>query len=200
MPSRSIATTGIGAQIYDEVDSGNLTEDEAGMLVRSVLSAGLDTTIFGLGHMLHAFGQAPEQWQALRDDPSLIRAAWSEVIRLGSTVQALFRTTTRDIEFDGVEIPADSKVMLLLASANRDPEKFPDPDRFDIRRKTMGHVGFGFGIHMCVGQMLSTLEAEVLLEEMLPRIASIELAGEPAWRLNNMLRGLQSLPVRFTGA
>jgi cytochrome P450 len=88
--------------------------------------------------------------------------------------------------------------MLLLAAANRDPEKFTAPDRFDIRRKTMGHVGFGFGIHMCVGQMLSTLEAEVLLEEMLRRIEKIELAGEPVWRLNNMLRGLQSLPIRFT--
>ena len=194
----SIAATGIGARIYDEVDNGNLTEDEAGMLVRSVLSAGLDTTIFGLGHMLHAFGQAPDQWQVLRADPSLIRAAWSEVIRLGSTVQSLFRTTTRPVEIDGVNIPANSKVMLLLAAANRDPEKFTAPDRFDIRRKTMGHVGFGFGIHMCVGQMLSTLEAEVLLEEMLRRIEKIELAGEPVWRLNNMLRGLQSLPIRFT--
>lgn len=196
----SLSPSGIGTRIYDEVDAGNATEDEAGMLVRSVLSAGLDTTIYGLGHMLHSFGNNPEQWNALRRDPSLIRSAWNEIIRMGSTVQAVFRTTTTDAAIDDVIIPEGTKVMLLLAAANRDPEKFPDPDQFDISRKTAGHVGFGFGTHMCVGQMLSTLEAEVLMEEMIKRIAKIEITGEPVWRLNNMLRGLRSLPVRFVPA
>jgi cytochrome P450 len=196
----SLSPTGIGARIYDEVAAGNATEDEAGMLVRSVLSAGMDTTVFGLGHMLYYFGNNPEQWEALREDPSLIRSAWNEIIRMGSTVQALFRTTTKNATINGITIPEGTKVMLLLAAANRDPHKFPNPDRFDISRKTAGHVGFGFGTHMCVGQTLSTLEAEVLLEEMIKRIATIEIIGDPVWRLNNMLRGLRSLPVRFVPA
>jgi cytochrome P450 len=86
--------------------------------------------------------------------------------------------------------------MLLLAAASRDPEKFTAPDRFDIRRKTMGHVGFGFGIHMCVGQMLSTLEAEVLLEEMLPRIEKIERASRSG--ASTTCCAACSLPIRFT--
>ena len=87
-------------------------------------------------------------------------------------------------------------MLLFLAAANRDPRKWQDPERFDIRRRAAGHVGFGTGIHMCVGQMVARLEAELVLTAFARKAESIELAGEPQWKLNNTLRGLATLPVR----
>ena len=191
---------GIGAQVYKAADEEAVSEDEAGLLVRSLLTAGLDTTIFGIGAALYCFAQFPEQWQALRADPQKVRGAFEEVIRYISPVQTFFRTTTTRVEVAGVKIPVDQKVMLFLAAANRDPRQWHEPDRFDIGRKTLGHVGFGYGIHACVGQMVARLEAEILLAALARAVGSIELTGEPAWRLNNTLHGVDRLPVRLRAA
>ena len=86
-------------------------------------------------------------------------------------------------------------MLLFLAAANRDPRRWEDPNRFDIARRASGHVGFGAGIHACVGQMLARLEAEVLLGTLARRVETIQLAGEPVFKLNNTLRGLESMPV-----
>jgi cytochrome P450 len=196
----ALAPNGFGAQIYAEADAGHVTHDEAALLVRSVLTAGLDTTIFGIGAALYCFASNPEQWRALRDDPALARPAFEEVIRFISPVQTFFRTTTKDVDVSGIRIPEGQKVLLFLAAANRDPRKWDQPDRFDIQRKTAGHVGFGHGIHMCVGQMLARLEAESVLTVLARRVASIELDGEPQWRLNNTLHGLDRLAVRVQAA
>jgi cytochrome P450 len=110
-------------------------------------------------------------------------------------VQTFFRTTTRDIAVADVTIPEGSKVLLFLAAANRDPRKWADPDRFDIDRMASGHVGFGFGIHQCLGQMVARQEAELVLEALLARVKSIRLAGAPMRRLNNTLHAIASLPV-----
>jgi 4-methoxybenzoate monooxygenase (O-demethylating) len=142
-----------------------------------------------------------EQWAALHADPERSRAAFEEVLRFESPVQTFFRTTTtRDAAVDGVEVPAGEKVLLFLAAANRDPRQWEDPERFDISRKASGHMGFGSGIHACVGRMVARLEGEVLLGALARRVAAIELAGEPERMLNNALRGLTSLPVRIVAA
>jgi len=193
----ALTPDGFGAKIYAEADAGQISQDEAAMLVRSLLTAGLDTTIFGLGNALLCFARHPDQWQTLRENPALLRPAFEEVLRFASPVQTFLRTTTRDVEVGGVPIPEGSKVLLFLASANRDPRKWEDPDRFDIQRKTIGHVGFGHGIHVCVGQMVARLEAELLLGALARRVEAIELVGEPQWWLNNTLRGLASLPLRL---
>jgi hypothetical protein len=193
----TLSTDGLGAQIYAEADSGKVTEEEAALLVRSLLTAGLDTTIHGLAHALCCFANRPDQWERLREQPSLHRAAFDEVVRFASPVQTFFRTTTHDTTLGGVAIPEGEKVLLFLAAANRDPRHWENPDEFDISRKVAGHVGFGYGIHQCVGQMVARLEAEVLLIAMLQRLPDFELAGEPVYRLNNTLRGLHSLPLRF---
>lgn len=176
--SKALTPDGFGAQIYAEADAGKISHDEAALLVRSLLTAGLDTTIFGLGNALLCFARNPEQWQALRENPSLLRSAFEEVLRYASPVQTFLRTTNRDVEVEGVPIPEGSKVLLFLASANRDPRKWEDPDRFDIQRKTIGHVGFGYGIHVCVGQMVARLEAELLLGALARRVESLELHDE----------------------
>lgn len=193
----ALAPGGIGEQIYKAADAGEITEDEAGLLVRSLLTAGLDTTIFGIGAILYCFASFPEQWRVLRENPELVRSAFEEALRFVSPVQTFMRTTTRSVNVDGVEIPEGHKVVLFLASANRDPRQWENPDRFDIHRKTFGHVGFGHGIHVCVGQMLARLEAQVLLTSLVERVRSIELIGKPKWRLNNTLHGVDSLPVRL---
>lgn len=192
----ALAPNGFGAQIYAEADAGYVSDDEAALLVRSVLTAGLDTTIFGIGAALYSFATNPDQWRLFRDDPALARPAFEEVIRFISPVQTFFRTTTKDVDVSGVRIPEGHKVLLFLAAANRDPRKWEHPDRFDIRRKTAGHVGFGHGVHMCVGQMLARLEAETLLTVLARRVELIELDGEPQWRLNNTLHGLDRLALR----
>ena len=188
---------GIGAQVYASADENGLSEEEAGLLVRSLLTAGLDTTIFGIGAALYCFARFPDQWQALREEPRRMRGAFEEVIRYISPVQTFFRTTTVPVEVSGVSLPEGQKVLLFLASANRDPRKWSEPENFDITRKTLGHVGFGYGIHACVGQMVARLEAEVLMSDLIRQVGSIELTGDPTWRLNNTLHGLDHLPVRL---
>ena len=191
---------GFGDLIWQAADAGEITHAEAPLLVRSFLSAGVDTTINGLGNALACFARFPDQWERLRADPTLARPAFEEVLRYESTVQTFFRTTSRDTEFAGVRIPAEQKVVTFLSSANRDPRRWPDADRFDIGRKPTGHMAFGTGIHGCVGQVVARLEGELVLSTLARRVARIEPAGEPVRRLNNTLRALASLPLRLVAA
>jgi len=121
-------------------------------------------------------------------------------LRWESTVQTFYRTANRDTTIGDVPIAADTKVLCLLASANRDARKWPDPDRFDIGRRPTGHVAFGTGIHGCVGQAVARLEGELILTALAKRVARIEVAGPHTRRLNNTLRALETLPLRFIAA
>ncbi|MEG3178873.1 cytochrome P450 [Sphingomonas sp. RB3P16] len=189
-----------GAAIYAAADRGECSVEEAARLVRSLLSAGVDTTVNGIGILMLALTSSPGEWAKLRARPELGRRALDESLRWDSTVQTFFRTTTRDVAIGGTVIPRDAKVVLFLAAANRDPRRWDAPDRFDLDRMTSGHVGFGFGIHQCLGQMVARMEAEVLIEAMIPRFAAIHLAGAPVRRLNNTLHALASLPVEIVPA
>jgi 4-methoxybenzoate monooxygenase (O-demethylating) len=193
----ALAPEGLGTQIFQAVDSGELDEAEAGMLVRSFLSAGIDTTVYGLGNALYCFATYPEQWAILRDNPQLIRGAFEEVLRFEAPVQTFFRTTTRDVEVGGVPMRDGEKVLLFLAAANRDPRRWDEADRFDVRRRATGHMTFGTGIHGCVGQAVARLEGEAIFGALAKRVAAFELTGEPRRRLNNTLRGLDTLPLRI---
>jgi 4-methoxybenzoate monooxygenase (O-demethylating) len=196
----ALAPGGLGMQIFEAVDSGELTETEAGMLVRSFLSAGIDTTVYGLGNALHCFASYPEQWSILRENPALIRGSFEEVLRFEAPVQTFFRTTTRAVDVAGVQMGDGEKVLLFLAAANRDPRRWDKPDTFDVRRRAAGHMTFGTGIHGCVGQAVARLESEAIFAALAKRVASFELTGEPTRRLNNTLRGLDTLPLRVVPA
>lgn len=196
----ALAPGGLGRQIYAAADAGELTEDEASLLMRSFLTAGLDTTVVGLGNAVFCFGQHPEQWRRLRQDPSLVRSAFDEVLRYESPVQTFFRTTTRPVEVAGVKLGEGEKVLLFLAAANRDARRWEHPDRFDITRRAPGHLAFGVGIHGCVGMAVARLEAEIVLSLLARKVDAIEITGEPERRLNNTLRGLARLPVRIRPA
>lgn len=192
----ALAPGGLGMQIFEAVDSGELTEPEAGMLVRSFLSAGVDTTVYGLGNALHCFAGHPDQWTILRENPNLIRGAFEEVLRFEAPVQTFFRTTTRNVDVADVRMGDGEKVLLFLAAANRDPRRWDKPDTFDVRRRATGHMTFGTGIHGCVGQAVARLESEAIFAALARRVASFELMGVPEQRLNNTLRGLDTLPLR----
>lgn len=196
----NLAPGGWGMAVHEAADAGEFTVDEAERLVRSFLTAGVDTTVNGIGHMMLALASFPEEFQNLRADPSLVKRAFEESLRWDSTVQTFFRTTSRDVDVAGVTIPEGAKVLLFLAAANRDPRKWEHPEAFDLARQTSGHVGFGFGIHQCLGQMVARLEGELVLEALLPRIKSIRLTGPPMRRLNNTLHALESLPVEVEPA
>ena len=196
----ALTRDGMGSVIYAAADVGEITEDEAGLLIRSLLSAGVDTTVHTFAWALHALASDPAQWDALRKEPSLARAVFEETLRHASPVQTFFRTTTRDVEMGGMTIPAGQKVLLFLGAANRDPREWENPDRFDIRRHAVGHVGFGSGIHACVGAAVARLEAEILLPVLARRLATLKLAGPPRPHLNNTLKGLASLPLRGEAA
>ncbi len=187
---------GFGAQIHEAAERGEgITSEEAVLLVRSLLTAGLDTTVNGIGAAVYCLARFPDQFAALRADPSLARAAFEEAIRYESPVQTFFRTTTRPVSIGGVSLDEGEKVLMFLGAANRDPRHWPDADRYDVRRRAAGHVGFGWGVHNCVGQMLARLEGEVMVAALARRAASVEISGPVVRRYNNTLRGLERLPV-----
>lgn len=191
---------GLGAQLYGEADAGRVTEEEAALLVRSLLTAGVDTTVYALSAALVCLVRNRDQWQLLRNDPARARAAFDEAIRLESPVQTFFRTTAEDTQLGSIPIPGGSKILMFLGAANRDPRRWVDPDRYDLSRNTSGHVGFGAGLHTCVGQMIARLEAEVLLSELARRVESFDPLDEPVPHLNNTLRGWEHWQVRVRAA
>jgi 4-methoxybenzoate monooxygenase (O-demethylating) len=196
----ALAPDGLGMQIYQAVESGELTEDEAGMLVRSFLSAGIDTTVYSLGNALYCFATNPAQWSLLRENPKLIRGSFEEVLRFESPVQCFFRTTTREVDVGGVRLGDGDKVLLVFGAANRDPRRWDNPDTFDVTRRAAGHMTFGTGIHGCVGQAVARLEAEAVFSALARHVQAFELTGEPTRRLNNLLRGFDTLPLRIVPA
>ena len=196
----NLAPEGFGGCIHARVDSGDITEAEAPLLVRSLLSAGIDTTVNGIGAAVYCLARFPDQLVRLRQDPTLSRNAFEEAIRFESPVQTFFRTTTREVDISGHRIGEGEKVLMFLGAANRDPRRWENADRYEIGRRTSGHVGYGSGIHMCVGQLVARLEGEVMMAALARKVAAIEITGPVKRRYNNTLRGLESLPVTMIPA
>ncbi len=195
----ALAPGGIGAAIYGHADAGTIEPGEATLLVRSLLSAGIDTTIDSIGLCLKCLAEHPDQWALLRDNPDLARAAFEEATRYDSSSQSLFRTTLEDIQYEGLSLGRHAKVLVLIGSAGRDARKWTDPDRFDITRRVSGsQLGYGTGVHGCVAQNMARLEGEVFFRALARKVQTIELTGSPQLRLNPGLRGLASLPLRIT--
>jgi cytochrome P450 len=168
-------------------------------MLRLLLIAGNETTTNLIGNGLLALLRHPEQLHALRADPALIAGAVDELLRYDSPVQVLGRTATQDVEVGGRTVRKGQGVVLLLGSANRDPEVFDQPDRLDVRRRGPSILGFGRGIHHCLGAPLSRLEARITFETLLERFAEMRLlTADPPFRDNIVLRGLETLPVGAT--
>ena len=188
---------GLGMQMFLAADRGQITQDEAKLLVGILLSAAADTTVMTLSTAMRAFSLFPDQYQKLRSDPALARSAFEESLRWDSPSRMAGRITTREVDIDGYRIPAGERCGLMFAAANRDPRKWPDPDRFDIGRDLRGHIGWGYGIHACVGRVLALLEADALLGALIRHIERFEPAGEPEPWMTTIGHGPSKLPMRI---
>lgn len=196
----NLSADGFGAAIYAGADAGEITEEEAGMLVRSLLSAGVDTTVTALGNALWCFAKFPEQFQLLREQPSLARPAFDEVLRYTSPVHTFCRTADADTVVGDTSIAAGTKILCVLGSANLDERHWPAADQFDVTRKPVGHLALGTGVHQCVGQNVARAEGEAVLLALAEKFSQIEFDGDPVWRANNAIHALDQLPLKITAA
>jgi cytochrome P450 len=160
-------------------------------------TAGHDTTASAMAGGLHALIEHPDQLARLRADPSLVATAADEMIRWVTPVKHFMRTATADHQLRGRTIRAGESVLLSYPSANRDEEVFDDPFRFDVGRSPNKHLSFGFGVHYCLGAMLARMELKALYTELVPRLRSVELAGDPKLMKTIFVGGLKSLPIRY---
>lgn len=197
---RRIIEGSLGHDVLVAADNGTISHADCSALMVDYIAPSLDTTISAIANALHLFAVHPEQWQLLRDDPSLVNCAINEVIRYESPLRAFSRKALHATEIAGTAIPAGARVLVMYASANRDEREWVDPNTFDIRRDAGRHLGFGNGAHACAGQGLARMETEAMLRALIERVRRIELTGTPAWAVNNIIRRHESLPIRLIGS
>ena len=184
--------------IEADVDGDRLTEHEFDLFFLLLVTAGNETTRHIISHGTHALLSNRGEIDRLLADPSLVPTAVEEVLRWGSSLLHFRRTASRDVELHGETIRENDKVLLWYISANRDETQFPDPLRFDVGRVPNKHVAFGLGgPHFCLGAHLARLELRVFLEELLPHLPHLELAGEPERLRSNFFHGIKRMPVLY---
>jgi cytochrome P450 len=186
----------IQAELPDE-QPPRLTDDELMFFFSLLFTAGSETTRKAIAGGLKALVEFPEQHAKLRREPALLASAIEEIVRWTTPSVYKRRTATRDLELHGEKIRAGEKVTFWEMSANRDERVFAEPFRFDVARDPNPHLGFGQGVHYCLGANLARLEMRVMFEELLARYARFEISGPAAWTRENRLLGLKHLPVRM---
>jgi cytochrome P450 len=179
---------------FEAARRGEITENEARGLILDYVAPSLDTTIFAITNAIWLFATNPDQWDLVRENPTLIPSAINEVLRVESPIQSFSRYVTRDANVGGISIPAGSRAIVVYGSANRDERKWQNPESFDIRRKAAEQLAFGHGEHLCVGLPLARLEMKSLLGALARRVKRFEVRRLDR-ALNNTLRGLKSLEV-----
>ena len=196
--SRDLRPGSLGAGVLTALDNGVIEPEQCPALLIDYLVPALDTTISAVGSAIWLFGRYPEQWEKVRADPSLIPNAFNEVLRLESPVRLFSRITTDDVQLGEAGIPAGERVLLLWASANRDDRQFESPEDFDVERDNANsHLAFGGGVHGCAGQGLARLEGHAVLSALAERVENFGV-GKAVPVMNNVIRALDSLPVRVT--
>jgi cytochrome P450 len=185
--------------VHAEVDGERLTQDEIAAFVQLLLVAGNETTTKLLNNAILCLMENSDQLARLQSAPELLPQAIEEVLRFRSPVQWMFRATTRDVELDGMTIPAGNLVLPMIGAANRDPKQFDEAERFDVAREPNPHLAFGHGIHFCLGAPQSRLEARIALTHFLERVHKFEMASDQPWEPRKALHvhGPAALPIRF---
>jgi cytochrome P450 len=184
--------------VHAELDGQGLEEHEIVMGFFLLMAAGNDSTKATYCSGMRALMEDREQWQLLLDDPSLVPGAVEESLRMFPAFAHFRRTATADTELNGQPIKEGEKVVMWYVSANRDPDRFPDPDRFDVTRQPNDHQAFGAGgRHFCLGAALARLELKLLFEETAKRHPNIALAGRPEYVVSPFVNQLRTLPVRL---
>jgi pimeloyl-[acyl-carrier protein] synthase len=198
-PHHDIAAPHPAGELAGERDTpSTLTEEELVANINILLSTGHETTTHLIGNGFLALLQHPDQARKLKDQPALLPSAIEEMLRYDNPVQITYRSVLEDLEFNGKMMRRGDLVNTILGSANRDPKRFTAPDQFDITRNEGRHLGFGLGIHFCIGAPLVRLEAEIVFKTMLRRFPKFSLKMEELrWQEHPIFRGLKSLPVQL---
>jgi cytochrome P450 len=189
----------ISVLVQAELDGQQLTDDEIIAFLRLLLPAGAETTYRSSSNLMFGLLTNPDQLAALRDDRSLMQQAIEEGLRWEPPLTGIGRTATRDVEIEGVVIPAGSPVAVEMASANRDPARWDDPDAFDIHREMQTHMSFAHGPHTCLGMHLARMETTVALNRVLDRLPNLRLdpAADDVFISGMAFRAPNQLPVLF---
>jgi cytochrome P450 len=181
--------------IHHAAAAGEVPPEAVPVMMIDYMGPSLDTTIFGISSGVWLFASYPDQWDLVRNDPSLISAAVNEILRMEAPLQGFSRCVARDCDLDGVTLPEGSRAIVFYGAANRDPRQFPDPDRFDIQRANAGrHMAFGAGPHGCLGMNLAKLEMRSLFMALAQKVKRFRIEAEGRV-MNNVLRGFGKLIV-----
>lgn len=186
--------------IHDAAAAGEVPAEAVPVMMIDYMGPSLDTTIFAISSGVWLFAKHPDQWDLIRDDPSLIPGAINEILRMEAPIQGFSRYVARDYDLEGVLLPEGSRTIVLYGAANRDPLQFPQPDRFDVQRDNAGrHMAFGAGPHRCLGSNLAKLEMRALFTALARRVKRFHIEAEER-ALNNVLRGFSKLIVTIEQA
>lgn len=189
-----LAEGSVGRGIFDAEARGAIGPGTAGPIIHQYLGAGIDTTVAAIGNIVALIGAHPGRLGQIRRDPSLVPAAFNEVLRFWAPVHAWGRRATRDVEIDGTVIPAGAQVAVLFGAGNRDPRHFEDPDTFLVERNPVDHLSFGYGPHGCAGQGLARLEAHAVIDALSRRVHHL-VVGPEVRIPGNITRSIEELPV-----
>ena len=189
-----LAEGSIGRGIFDAEDRGEIPEGTAGNIIHQYLGAGVDTTIAAIGNIVALFGRHPEQFELVRQDPSLVPAAFAEVLRFWPPVHAWGRRATRDVEIDGALVPQGAHMAILFGAGNHDERHYADADTFDVKRNPTDHLTFGYGPHGCAGQGLARMEGHAVIRALAAHVQSFRL-GDEVRVPSNITRSIEKLDV-----
>ncbi|MDT0403436.1 MULTISPECIES: cytochrome P450 [Streptomyces] len=192
--AEDLAEGSVGRGIFEAEARGAIPPDTAGHIIHQYLGAGVDSTIAAIGNIVALFAEHPDQLALVRADPTLVPAAFNEVLRYWAPINTWGRLATKDVEVGGTVIPAGAQVAVLLGAGNRDPRHYDDPDTFLVERNPVDHLGFGYGPHGCAGQGLARLEAHAVIEALSRRVERL-VAGPEVRVPGNTTRSIEALPV-----
>jgi cytochrome P450 len=197
---RSVLPGSAADDVLTAFDRGELQIEDATSILMAYIGPSMDTTISAIGSAVWLLGTHPDQWEALRGDHGLVPNAFNEVVRMESPVSGFTRVLTTDTSIGGYDLPENARVLLMFASANRDERRWDQPDTFDVTRRDAGqHVGFGYGLHACVGQGLARLEGEAVLGSLVRRVETFDLKP-PVLAFTNIVRSIASMPMTVQAA
>jgi cytochrome P450 len=186
--------------IHGAAARGDVPKEAVPVLMIDYMGPSLDTTVSGIGSAVWHFANAPEEWDKVRENPSLIRNAVNEVLRLESPLQDFGRYVANDVQMGNMILPADSRVICFYGAGNRDPRQFKDPDRFDVNRPNANtHLAFGAGPHQCMGMNLARLEIATLFTALAAKVKRFHIKGEHRLH-HNLIRGFERLDVEIEAA
>ena len=182
--------------VHDPSDPSSISDDDIRSFFTLLATAGNETVTKLLATAFHELWKNPDQRRILVSDPGVIPNAVEETLRFDPPSQYQGRVTTREVEIHGATIPKGAKLLLINGASGRDERKFPDPDRYDMRREIDFHLGFGYGRHVCLGAFLARLESKIALEEFLARFPDYEMPADGAERMHSSnVRGLSGLAI-----